>query len=212
MPSSSNNVTRNPELDTLIKDVKVQIRKFYGGIKEQIERTGNFLKEKKLVKERDIYIEIKSYLEEEIQEHIISERTIDRCCPDEWRRKTKPKKERQNLEEATVTNTNTNVTLQNQVLQEELGPSDDSIIGEQKPEERTLAISKQQAAQVNREQGSEKGEKLKEGQQEGDIWTDSAVLRFAGFELLVTITINSKQKKIEHLELDIEKYFTNNIS
>jgi len=113
MPASSNNVTRNPELEALIKDVKVQIRKSYRVIKEQIERTGNFLKEKKLVKERDICVEIKSHLKEEIQEHIISERTIDRCCPEEWKRKTKPKKERhlsffedkKQLEEATVTNT-----------------------------------------------------------------------------------------------------------
>ena len=113
MPSSYNNVTRNPDLETLIKDVKVQIRKLYGGIKEQIERTGNFLKEKKLVKERDICVQIKSYLKEEIEDQIISERTIDRCCPDEWKRKTKPKKERHlsffedknELEQGTVTNT-----------------------------------------------------------------------------------------------------------
>jgi hypothetical protein len=113
LPSSSNDVIKNPELEALIKDVKVQIRKFYGRIKEQIQRAGIFLKEKKLVKERDICVELKSFLKEEIQEHIISERTIDRCCPDEWKRKTKPKKERQlsffedkkELEEATITNT-----------------------------------------------------------------------------------------------------------
>lgn len=221
MPSSSNNVTRNPELDTLIKDVKAQIRKFHGGIKEQIERAGNFLKEKKLVKDRDICVEIKSNLKEEIEDQIISERTIDRCCPDEWKRKTKPKKERHlsffedrnELEQETVTNANINVTPDGQVLQQEVGPPDESkIIEEQKPEEHTLGLSKQQAAQVNRKQESEKSEKLKEERQEGDIWTDNAVLKFDGFELLVTITVNYKQKKIERLELDIEKYFTNNIS
>jgi len=113
LPSASNNVARNPELDTLIKDVKAQIRKFHGGIKEQIERTGDFLKEKKLVKDRDICVEIKSNLKEEIEDQIISERTIDRCCPEEWKRKTKPKKERHlsffedknELEQGTVTNT-----------------------------------------------------------------------------------------------------------
>jgi len=67
LPSSSNNLTKNRELDVLIKDVKIKIKKFYGGIKEQIERTGYFLKEKKLVKERDICIELKSYLKEEIK-------------------------------------------------------------------------------------------------------------------------------------------------
>jgi hypothetical protein len=221
LPSSSNNVTRNPELEKLIKDVKVRIRKYYGGVKEQIERTGNFLKEKKLVREKDICVEIKCYLKEEIEEKIISSDTIERFCPDDWKRKTKPKvsgdpqlriyEDKNPQEQETVTEANTNVTPEGQVLQYEFGPPDDSIIGEQRSEVRTLDLSEQQGADINREQESEKSEKLNEEGQEGDIWTDSAVLRFAGFELVVMITVNSNQKKIERLELDIEKYFTNNI-
>jgi hypothetical protein len=118
---TSNDLSKDPQLEALIKDVKVKIRKSCGVIEEQIQRTGNFLKEKKLVKERDICVEIKSYLKEEIEDQMISARTIDRCCPDEWKRKTKPKKERQmsffedkkELEEGIVTN-NTAVEMSSQ--------------------------------------------------------------------------------------------------
>jgi hypothetical protein len=38
--------TKKSELDAIIKDVKIQIRKLFGGYKEQIERIGNVLKAK----------------------------------------------------------------------------------------------------------------------------------------------------------------------
>ncbi|MGC1932434.1 MAG: hypothetical protein WA667_25965 [Candidatus Nitrosopolaris sp.] len=52
---------------------------------------GNVLKTKRVIKEEDICTEIKNALYEEIKEKIISSDTIERCCPDEWKRKTKPK-------------------------------------------------------------------------------------------------------------------------
>lgn len=82
---------KKSELDAIIKDVKIQIRRLFGGYKEQIERIGNVLKTKRIIKEEDICIEIKNALREEIKEKIISSDTIERCCPDEWKRKTKPK-------------------------------------------------------------------------------------------------------------------------
>jgi hypothetical protein len=91
--SDSNESVQNikkSELDATIKDVKIQIRKLFGGYKEQIERIGIVLKTKRLIKEEDICTEIKNALREEIKEKIISSDTIERCCPDEWKRKTRP--------------------------------------------------------------------------------------------------------------------------
>jgi acid stress-induced BolA-like protein IbaG/YrbA len=86
--------TKKSELDVVIKDVKAQLRKHYAGYKEQIERIGNVLKDKKFIKEQDICTEIKEALRDEINEKIISSDTIERCCPDEWKRKTKCKEPR----------------------------------------------------------------------------------------------------------------------
>ncbi len=171
--SSNSHVPRDHELEILINDVKARIRKFYGGIKEQIERTGNFLKEKKLIKERDICIEIKSYLKEEIKDQIISERTIDRCCPDEWKHKTKPKKERhlsffedKNLQEQEiVTNTSAKLTCEGQILQDlELGDKSNKS-NEQKPKEIKMNLSegvvKDEDVQISRERESMELKRLK---------------------------------------------------
>jgi hypothetical protein len=46
----------------------MHIRKHYAGLKEQIERIGNALRAKKLIKEEDICIEIKNTLREEIKD------------------------------------------------------------------------------------------------------------------------------------------------
>lgn len=208
MISPSDDLTKNPELEALIKDVKCKIRKYYRGIKEQIDRTGNFLKEKKLVKERDICIEIKSYLKEEIEEHIISERTIDRCCPDEWKRKTKPKKERQmsffegkkEPEQVLGTYTNSNVTPAGQVLEQEFQCQDRSKVVEEQ-------VLSQPAAQTNGEQESE-ANKLKDMKQE-EVWLAKTVFRLGDYQLPIAVRVNCAQKKVEPAELDFEGYYIN---
>jgi hypothetical protein len=128
------NTKLQTELEAIIKDVKIQIRKHYAGIKEQIKRIGHVLKASKLIEENDICAEIKNALREEINEKIISSDTIERCCPHEWKRKTKPKKEPQSRffedknsqEQETVTNVNTNVTSEGQILEQELDPDEES--------------------------------------------------------------------------------------
>ncbi len=135
--SNSNESVQNikkSELDAIIKDVKIQIRRLFGGYKEQIERIGNVLKTKRIIKEEDICIEIKNALREEIKEKLISSDTIERCCPDEWKRKTKPKdsidpqlrisEDKNPQEQETVTNTNTSITSGCQVLQQEFDPDE----------------------------------------------------------------------------------------
>ncbi len=251
--SSSNNLAKNPELDVLVKDIKFQIRKIFGGTKEQIERIGNFLKEKKLVKERDICIEIKSHLKEEIEEGLISERTIDRCCPEKWKRKTRPKAEERQMsffegqkepKHETVTNTNTNVTSAGQVLQQEFDPDEskkveehvkqqhENFIGNIKRDQQEQIIKEQEEelkrlrplAEVAKEQESEeiqqltteneqqkeeiqslreKFDKLKEEGGE-EVWTAIGILELGGNQVPLRITVNGKQKKIEHVEIDRE--------
>jgi len=136
------------ELDQIIRDVKVQIRKLSQDYKEQIQRIGNFLKEKNLLKEEDICAEIKIALRDEIEERLVSSDTIERSCPDEWKRKTKPKDNREpqlrffegkNLleqEQETVTSTNLRVTPEGEVLQQEYKAYDSNVSEEHKHKEK----------------------------------------------------------------------------
>lgn len=152
MNNNSNESVKNTkefELDAIIKDVKIQIRKHYAGYKEQIERIGYVLKAKKLIKEEDICTEI---IIEEIKEKIILSDTIELCRPDEWKRKTKRKdvkdpqlrffEDKNSQEQGTVTNVNTNLTSEGQILQQESEPDESKKIQEQKPEELARGLSK----------------------------------------------------------------------
>lgn len=139
---------KKSELDAIIKDVKNQIRKLFGGYKKQIQRIGNLLKEIKLVKEEDICTEIKNALSEEIKEKLVSSDTIERSCPDEWKRKTKPKdngepqlrifedKNQPEQDQATGTSTNSSITPEGQVLQQEYTAPDSNIFEQDKQKEK----------------------------------------------------------------------------
>jgi hypothetical protein len=160
--------TNDSELDIIIKDVKMHIRKHYAGFKKQIERIGNALQAKKLIKEEDICTEIKNTLREEIKDTIISPDTIERCCHDKWKRKTKPKLREPQLrfsgdknsqEQEVVTNVNTNVTSEGQILQQELDPDQESRkIENEKSKESKIDLSKdvrqQEDTHIVREQKS----------------------------------------------------------
>jgi hypothetical protein len=247
-------IIKKSELDAIIKDVKIRIRKLFGGYKEQIERIGIVLKTKRLIKEEDICTEIKNALREEIKEKIISSDTIERCCPDEWKRKTRPKdsidpqlrisedKNPQEQETVTNSNTNTNITSEGQILQQEFEPDHSKIVDgkeiekefiERDRQEQKQIIKKQEEelkrlrplSEVAKEQESEEIQqfktenkqqkeeirslreeldKLKEERGE-EVWTAIAILELRGNQVPLRITVNSRQKKIEHVEIDREK-------
>jgi hypothetical protein len=245
--------TKKSELDAIIKDVKIQIRRLFGGYKEQIERIGNVLKVKGLIKEEDICIEIKNALREEIKEKIISSDTIERCCPDEWKRKTKPKgstepqlriyEDKNPQEQETVTNANSNITSGGQILQQEFEPDHSKIVEEKVKEkekefvevrlEQNQIIKEQEEelkrlrplAEVAKEKESEEMQQLtieNEHQKEeiqslrekldklkeevgGEVWTAIGILVINRNQVPLKITVNTKQKKIEHVEIDTEK-------
>lgn len=78
------------EVDTIIEEVKRELRSVFVKTDEQIRRLGNALK-KVVKREESICEEIKNALKEEIAEGVISTRTIELHCPTEWKHKTKPK-------------------------------------------------------------------------------------------------------------------------
>jgi hypothetical protein len=78
------------DVDTIIEEVKRELRSVFVKTDEQIKRLGNSLK-KVVKREESICEEIKNALKEEIVEGVISTRTIELHCPIEWKHKTKPK-------------------------------------------------------------------------------------------------------------------------
>lgn len=162
--------TNKSELDEIIKDVKTQIRRHYEGNKVQIHRIGYLLKEKKLIKEEDICTEIKNALREEIKEKIISSDTIERCCPEEWKRKTKPKEtkdpqpriyeDKNPQEQRLVKNVNANIASGGQLLQQEGKPKKVEEQNIERPVTDTpIEAPQQEATRLPREQVSEKENK-----------------------------------------------------
>src|SRR5215471_10474235 len=84
---SDNEIT---EVDAVIEEVRRELRSLLVKTDEQIKKIGNVLK-KVVKREESICEEIKIALKEEIAEGVISTRTIELHCPQEWKRKTKPK-------------------------------------------------------------------------------------------------------------------------
>lgn len=211
------NFSKNDDLETVVKDFKLQIRRSCKEIKEQIERMGRFLKENKLVKENDICIEIKSYLKEEIDEHLISERTVDRYCPDSWKRKTKPKGERQmsfrsfknELEDRVVTTTNSNVVSKGQILQQEVEfPKKSKIVEEKQKMEIQVENHRVMNSETQLNRYREEINKFEEAK--GEIWTGNGSVKVGEIQLALLITVNSKLKKIEKVALDLHEFYLNN--
>ena len=80
-----------PQIDDIITDVKVQF-KYLLFSREKLIKLLGYAYEKFLSRKEDVCEEIKNVLEEEIADHLISRRQIERYCPDEWKKKTKPKR------------------------------------------------------------------------------------------------------------------------
>lgn len=78
-------------LDTEIRLIREEFRTYFTRCDELIRRLGNAIEKAGIIKQVDICHEIKSILAEEIADKKITTRTIDRCCPDEWKHSTKPK-------------------------------------------------------------------------------------------------------------------------
>lgn len=82
--------TFKPELDVVIAEVKEQFRLFLTKRSELVLRLGHAY-EQVVGDVESICEEIKNILHDEIVQKLISRRDIERYCPDEWKRRTKPK-------------------------------------------------------------------------------------------------------------------------
>ena len=79
----------------ILGEVKQELRKIFAKRKDLIIRLGNEFQ--KLVSDQEsICEEIKNVLYEEIVKGVISTRDIERYCPDEWKKKTKPRSKAKN--------------------------------------------------------------------------------------------------------------------
>lgn len=83
------------ELDDTIQSVKAHFKGFLIS-REKLVKILGYAYEKFLSRKEDICEEIKNTLAEEIACHLISNRDIERYCFDEWKKKTKPKKSKEN--------------------------------------------------------------------------------------------------------------------
>jgi hypothetical protein len=93
-PQSQGQQTVRDNLDTEIQEIREEFRTHFTKCEELIKRLGNAIKKAGIVKENDICHEVKNILAEEIADQKITVRTIDRYCLDEWKRITKPKKDK----------------------------------------------------------------------------------------------------------------------
>src|SRR5690242_12359737 len=78
------------ELDVIIEQVKKEFKSMLVKRKELILKLGKAY-EKVVSNPESVCEEIKNVLQEEIAEKIISSRDVERYCPAEWKKKTKPK-------------------------------------------------------------------------------------------------------------------------
>lgn len=83
----------NAELDEVIRLVKEEFRNIFAKRKDLIIKLGEAF-EHRVSNIDDVCEEIKNVLREEIAEGVISYRDIERYCRDEWKKNTKPKKEK----------------------------------------------------------------------------------------------------------------------
>lgn len=90
------NENSNLELDSIIKEVRRELRTILLKRRELIEKLG-FAFEKVVTNKDSICEEIKNRLKEEIASDIISPRTIEQHCRSEWKKKTRPKHENEKI-------------------------------------------------------------------------------------------------------------------
>jgi hypothetical protein len=81
----------HPSIDAAITYVKQEFKNILSKRKDLIKKLGEAL-EPTISNSESICEEIKSIIQEEIAQGLISRRDIERYCPPEWKRKTKPKK------------------------------------------------------------------------------------------------------------------------
>jgi hypothetical protein len=86
--------TVNSSLDSVISEIKDSFKRIGSKSRELILKLGNELT--RTMRSEDICEEIKHILNEEIREGLISTRNIERYCLDNWKKKTKPKKQTEN--------------------------------------------------------------------------------------------------------------------
>jgi hypothetical protein len=87
----SHNHNYNSDLDTVIIQVKEEIKSIFFKRKDLIRKLGEAFKH--TVSAESICEEIKNASHEEIAQGLISIRDIERYCPIGWKKKTRPKKE-----------------------------------------------------------------------------------------------------------------------
>jgi hypothetical protein len=78
-------------LDEVIRQVKEEFKNFLAKREELVIKLGKAFEN--IGPKEFVCAEIKNALREEIAQRLISRRDIERYCPDEWKKKTKPKKE-----------------------------------------------------------------------------------------------------------------------
>jgi hypothetical protein len=94
--TNTEKLTPEQEAEVVTVEIKLELRNLFGKSGKFIERLGIALK--KIVKrERDTCEEIKTRLKDEIAEGIISARTIELHCPEEWKHKTKPTRKNEKI-------------------------------------------------------------------------------------------------------------------
>ena len=95
MQANIDNENEQKALDDVIHEVREQFRILGGKRKDLIIQLGSQI-EKTTSDIESTCEQIKYYLAEEITEGLILKRDIERYCPEKWKKKTKPKKEKQN--------------------------------------------------------------------------------------------------------------------
>jgi hypothetical protein len=81
----------DPDLEATIKEVKQEFQNLVIKKKDLVLILGRAF-QKTVSKPDSICEEIENTLKEEIEEKIITTRLIEQVCPDEWKRRTRPKK------------------------------------------------------------------------------------------------------------------------
>jgi len=83
------------ELDNVINEVKEQLQRMLTEKKKLIKKLGNAY-EKVVSNQESICEEIKNALKSEVTEGLISNRLIEMYCPENWKKKRRPKKQKEN--------------------------------------------------------------------------------------------------------------------
>lgn len=109
----------DPDLEATIKEVKQEFQNLVIKKKDLVLILGRAF-QKTVSKPDSICEEIKNTLKEEIAEKIITTRLIEQVCPDEWKRRTRPKKAENEI--SSFLNSNSGSNLQEVVMKNNSSP------------------------------------------------------------------------------------------